>query len=85
MTENRLIHLARSGKRLTPILLVAVLSLLFFLVPVIVGSIIGEEVIVPLFGTEDTINASAVTKGLVFTLIELLVYVTSYRNRLALA
>ena len=71
-----LVQLARSGKRLTPILLVALLSIPFLLVPIIiVGSILGEGIIAPLFGTEEAINASAVTSGLVFTLIELLTYV----------
>lgn len=74
MTHYHLVKLARSGKRLTPLLLVSILSLLFFLVPVIIGSEVGQAVLEPAFGTPEEVNASALSSGLLFTLTEFLIY-----------
>ena len=69
---------ARSGARLTPVAVVALLApLVFFLAPAVLGSVASQTLIAPLFGTREALNASAVTSGLVFTLAELLSYVTA--------
>lgn len=72
---NRLTDMARSGARLTPTLLVGFLSVVFFLVPAILGgSLVGPALIAPRFGAEAAINASALRSGFVFTLTELVAY-----------
>lgn len=74
MQPDHLVNLVRSGKRLTPTLIVALLSVIFLLVPAILGGIVGPALIAPLSGTEVAINASASRSGLVFTLTELVAY-----------